>query len=98
MKPPRPNMTLCEFFAEEERRKMARNWKRTAPDRLVSKDGRWMIRGPIYGMRLFWLYESGLGGRLTRRGPTFRTAAAAKRYAAGVTTQGVHMNVGEKAP
>jgi hypothetical protein len=57
-----------------------------------------MIWGPIWSKQMFWLYEAGLGGRRTRRGRTFRTAAAAKRYAAGVTTQGVHMNVGEKAP
>lgn len=56
-------------------RKIAYGW--------LSGDGRWMIRGPIHGMRMWWLYLDEHRYSETGRfedSPWFPTAAAAKRY------------------
>ena len=43
-------------------------WRRSL-DGWVSSDGRWRIRGPIMGQRMYWLYWDG-----TRYTPTGRYA------------------------
>ena len=56
-------------------------WRRTATG-WVSTDGRWRVRGPIMGQKMFWLYRVGFG-RFTPTGRyedvvSFPTAAQAK--------------------
>lgn len=53
-------------------------WQRTALGDWLSADGRWRVRGPLMGKRMFWLFLN--GARYTPTGrfedaPSFATAA-----------------------
>lgn len=60
------------------------DWRK-APTGWVSADGKWRIRGPIMGKRVYWLYHVGGGRHLLNTNDyesavQFRSVAAAKRY------------------
>lgn len=33
-------------------------WKKTATGNWFSADGKWVIRGPIFGKPMYWLYDA----------------------------------------
>ena len=48
-------------------------WKRTATGGLVSSDGKWNIRGPMFSKQMFWLYgPADKFGKAPRYTPTGR--------------------------
>lgn len=61
------------------------NWKRRAVGGWITEDGRWAIRGPIFGKRMYWLYHNN-----ERYCPTgkydsavsFKSVPSAKRFVA----------------
>lgn len=66
----------------------ALRWHRAAHGALRSSDGRWSIRGPIFGAPMFWLYRD--GSRYTPTGRFedavhFATAADARRFVSTLT-------------
>jgi len=59
-------------------------WRRTATGGWLSPDGRWRVRGPIFGKAMYWLYHD--GGRYTPTGRyddvvNFPSARQARQYA-----------------
>jgi len=68
---------------------MGKHWTKTKAG-WVSNDGRWRIRGPVFGRTEFWLYRVG-AGRYTPSGHhddavAFATLAEAMHYAARIPT------------
>jgi hypothetical protein len=64
-------------------------WRRTAMGGWITEDGRWGIRGPIFGKAMFWVYwrsaDALSASRYTPTGKyddavSFPTAAAAKEF------------------
>ena len=60
-------------------------WKRTATGNWLSSDGRWLIRGPIFGKPMYWLYDAINHCRFTPTGKhddsvSFTTLRDAKKY------------------
>lgn len=39
---------------------LKKDWRRDALGGWITLDGRWRIRGPIFGKPMFWLYRDGV--------------------------------------
>lgn len=69
------------------------DWKRTATGNWITSDGKWSIRGPIFGKPMYWLYDAVHHNRYTPTGKyddcvSFTSLKSAKRF-----VEGVHSNI-----